>query len=442
MPESQSIEYKLSWRDEYLKWICAFANAKGGKLYIGINDKGVVTGISESKKLLDDLPNKIIQQLGIMPEVNLLRKNKLHYIEIIVQPSSVPISFQGGYYYRSGSTKQELKGALLQQFLLTKNGKSWDELPVNAATLKDIDPLAIQYFTRYAIGSKRLPLQSKSETPKSVLEKLNLISPEGKITHAALLIFGKKPQRFFANASFKIGRFGKDDSDLLFQDVVEGNILQMADQVMDILRAKYLTSPISYNGLQRIETLEYPEDALREAILNAIVHKDYTGTSIQLSVYNNKLILWNEGKLPSDLSIKKLLGKHPSRPRNKRIAEVFFKAGFIEVWGRGIAKINDALTNAKLPKAKVREFAGGIEIELKQLQKKHVTENVTENVTEKRKQLILQLMHKNPNITTTEIASNLSVTRRTIARDIEQLKVQQKVKRKGTDKSGSWEINN
>ena len=100
-------------------------------------------------------------------------------------------------------------------------------------------------------------------------------------------------RKFFPGAYFKIGRFVNSDDDLRFQDIVEGNILEMADKVMNILKTKYLISPISYKGLQRIENLELPEEALREAIFNAIVHKDYTGAPIQLSVYNDKLILWN-----------------------------------------------------------------------------------------------------------------------------------------------------
>jgi predicted HTH transcriptional regulator len=109
MSEKHNIEYKESWRDEYLKWVSGFANAYGGRIYIGINDKGEVTGVSKSKKMMDDIPNKIVSFLGIVADVNLLEKNSKKYIEIIISPSSVPISYKGSYYYRSGSTKQELK---------------------------------------------------------------------------------------------------------------------------------------------------------------------------------------------------------------------------------------------------------------------------------------------------------------------------------------------
>ncbi len=171
----------------------------------------------------------------------------------------------------------------------------------------------------------------------------------------------------FPSVSFKIGRFIDGDDDLRFQDVVEGNILQMADKVMDILKSKYLISPIHYEGLQRIEQLEVPEDALREAIFNSIIHKDYTGAPIQLSVYNDKLVLWNEGRLPEGFTIETLLEKHPSRPANKNIADIFFKAGFIEAWGRGIAKITTGFVSANLPVPVFQSVMGGIMVTIQRI---------------------------------------------------------------------------
>ncbi len=116
--ESQNIEYKETWKDEYIKWICGFANAQGGVIYIGKMDNGTVKGIDNSRKLLEDIPNKIRDILGIIVDVNLLSENGKEYIEIITSPSSFPISYKGQYHYRSGSTKQELKGNALNQFLL------------------------------------------------------------------------------------------------------------------------------------------------------------------------------------------------------------------------------------------------------------------------------------------------------------------------------------
>ena len=110
MPEQQNIEFKSSWHDDYLKWICGFANAQGGRIYIGKDDTGKVVGLADCKKLMDDIPNKIKNNLGITSEVNLLQEDGKDFIEIIVVPYSVPISLRGRYYYHSGSVKQELTG--------------------------------------------------------------------------------------------------------------------------------------------------------------------------------------------------------------------------------------------------------------------------------------------------------------------------------------------
>jgi ATP-dependent DNA helicase RecG len=105
MPENQNVEYKSSWRDEYLKWICGFANAQGGKLYIGIDDNGKVCGVQNAKKLMEDIPNKIQTCLGFVNEINKRERGGLEYIEIVVDPSSYPVSYHGEFHYRSGATK-------------------------------------------------------------------------------------------------------------------------------------------------------------------------------------------------------------------------------------------------------------------------------------------------------------------------------------------------
>jgi ATP-dependent DNA helicase RecG len=111
--EHQNVEWKKEWKSEYLKWICGFANAQGGNIYIGKDDDGINTGLKNPKKLLEDLPNQIRDNLGLMPDINLLDENGKKYIEIIVVPSNIPISLRGSYYWRSGSVKQELKGIAL-----------------------------------------------------------------------------------------------------------------------------------------------------------------------------------------------------------------------------------------------------------------------------------------------------------------------------------------
>ena len=363
--EKQNIEYKESWRDEYLKWICGFANAQGGRIYIGVDDNHEVVGVSDSKRLMEDIPNKIVTTLGIVAEVNLHEAEGLEYIEIVVNPSNVPIAFKGQYHYRSGSTKQELKGVALQQFLLKKMGLSWDDMPVPYATIDDIDRSAIDYFLRRSIASERMDEEEQNASTEDVLRNLDLITPDGELKSAAILLFGKHVHKFFPAAEFKIGRFHNDESDLIIQDVVDCNLIQMAGKVMDLLRSRYLVSPIRYEGLQRIEELEIPQKALRELIYNAIVHKLYSGPAILMRVFDKSVELWNYGLLPEELTPADLMKKHASYPRNRNIASVFYKAGFIESWGRGYKKIREEFEKAGHPVPAVEESGGGVLVTIK-----------------------------------------------------------------------------
>ncbi|MFD1188647.1 ATP-binding protein [Pontibacter rugosus] len=362
MPESQNIEWKVSWRDEYLKWICGFANAKGGRIYIGKDDDGHVTGLSDYKKLMEDIPNKVLNHLGILCDVNLHQESDRHFIEIVVHPYDVPISYHGKYHFRSGSTKQELNGAALNEFLLRKAGKTWDDVVEPSATLQDIGEEGIEAFKRGASNSRRLPSAADDST-QELLRNLRLLKGDD-LKRAALLLFGKDVRAFFPTAYVKIGRFGSSDADLLFQDLVEGNAFQLADLTLELLQKKYFTAPVSYQGLHRIEGSEYPFEALREIMLNAIVHRTYTTAPIQVSVYSDRLTVWNEGSLPDNLSVEDLKRKHPSLPRNPVLADACFKGGLIEAWGRGTVKIMEECQRLGLPEPEITAIGGGVSVTL------------------------------------------------------------------------------
>src|SRR5690554_1359768 len=157
MPEHQNIEYKQSWHDDYLKWVCGFANAAGGVIYIGKNDKGEVVHLADYIRLLEDIPNKIRNTMGIICDVQLHDENGLKYIAIIVSPYSVAVSLRGRYYYRSGSTKMELAGVELNEFLFKKSGKTWDDVAEEGATIEDIDIDSVQKFIDDGKEKGRLP---------------------------------------------------------------------------------------------------------------------------------------------------------------------------------------------------------------------------------------------------------------------------------------------
>ena len=157
MQEQQNIEFKQSWHNNYLKWICGFANAQGGTIFIGKDDDGNIVDVADYKNLMDEIPNKIRNTMGISVNVNLLEKEGKHFIEIVTQPYSVPISLRGRYYYRSGSTKQELTGISLNEFLMKKSGKTWDDVIEPRASINDIDAKSVAIYLRSSENAGRLP---------------------------------------------------------------------------------------------------------------------------------------------------------------------------------------------------------------------------------------------------------------------------------------------
>lgn len=333
-----------------LKWICGFANANGGTIFIGKDNDGNVVGVDEAKKLLEDIPNKVRDVLGIMVDVNLHQAKQGDYLEIVVEPYPNAISYKGQYHYRSGSTEQELKGIALEKFLLHKKGKRWDGVPIPNVSVSDLKQETFDFFKKRGIRSKRLDEDSLNDTNEQLLENLELT--EGKyLKRAALLLFHPKPEKFVTGAYIKIGYF-ENEADLIFQDEIHGNLFEQIEKTLDILFTKYIKAIISYeNKIHRIETYEYPKDAIREALLNAIAHKDYSGlTPIQIRVYKDKITMWNEGHLPEDWTIDNLLKSHSSRPYNPDIANAFFRSGYVESWGRGIKKMNELCIAEGLPK--------------------------------------------------------------------------------------------
>ena len=200
--ECQDVEFKRIWKNEYLKWICGFANAQGAVMYFGVDDDHEVVGLKDSKRLLEDIPNKVVTTMGIVVDVNLYEQEGLEYIEVLIEPSNIPINYKGKYYYRSGSTMQELRGPALQQFILKKMGRSWDDICNEHATLDDLDRSAIDYFLRKGFVNGRISDEERNAPIEVVLENLILVTEEGKLKNAALLLFAKRPQSYFTCVLF------------------------------------------------------------------------------------------------------------------------------------------------------------------------------------------------------------------------------------------------
>ena len=417
MPEDQNIEYKSTWHNDWLKIICGFANAKGGRLQVGKSDDGNAVGLIDYNRLMEDIPNKIKNHLGIIVEVNLFGTSPNNFIEIIIPEYSVAISYHSRYYLRTGSTTSELTGSALTDFLIRKSGRTWDDLFEDRAFVDDLDMSSQTKFMNAAEKSGRIIIEDNI-SGISLLEKLRL-SDNQKIKRAAIILFGTDPGRFYPNISVKIGRFGKSDDDLKYQEIIEGNLFKILFDVPEMLNNKFLTKRIDFEGLQRIEKGEYPVAALREMLLNALVHKNYSGAQIQLRVYDDKISIWNEGTLPEGLSFEALKRQHPSRPRNPLIADVCFKGGFIDAWGRGTLKIINSCKEAGLPEPEFKEMDGGV---LVTIFKDVYTEDQLKKLGLNERQIkAVFYVKENGKITNTQLQELANISDRTATRDLSDL---------------------
>ncbi|MBO7504350.1 MAG: putative DNA binding domain-containing protein [Clostridia bacterium] len=448
MPEQQNIEWKESWRDEYLKWICGFANAQGGKLYIGCDDSGKVVGISDSKKLLEDIPNKIKDTMGIVVDVNRLTEGDKEYIEIDVPPYPVGISCKGLYHYRSGSTKQVLTGPALEAFMMRKHGATWDHSPLPVFKIDDVDDRIVDYFKKLAVTKGRIDPALLKEPKAVLMEKLRMTNGD-YLTNAAMLLFCKDPDKYQLGSYIKIGYF-ENDAEILYQDEVHGSILEQVDKAIELIYFKYMRAKITYEGIQRRERYFVPEAALREALLNAICHKQYESRiPIQVSVYDDRLYVANVGRLPENWTPENLMGKHASLPYNPDIAHIFYLAGFIESWGRGVEKICDALKADNLPLPEYTVHPGDIMIKFTGPEDRiirvsnrvtdGVPDRVPDKVTEREKQLLM-LLAEDPGYTKPMLAEKMAVSRKSVGEYLKSLKDIKIIERIGSAKKGYWKI--
>ena len=201
------------------------------------HDRGEkVNNLTNIKQLSEEIPNKIRDLLGIMVDVNLYTEEEKAYLEIVVEPYPYPINYKGQYHYRSGSTKQELKGNALNKFILQKTGKHWDSVPLPNLKIDELEPAAFNLFRKKASRSKRVDEDTLNEPNQLLLNHLNL-TDDGQLKRAAALLFHPQPEKFFTGAYVKIGYF-ENEADILYHDEIHGNILGQVDKTMELLQTK------------------------------------------------------------------------------------------------------------------------------------------------------------------------------------------------------------
>lgn len=351
--ESETLELKagIAELEEAVIDICALLNHKGGTLLFGVKPDGFLVGLT----ITDSKSRKIAQkiQARIKPEINLLltsiKEDGKTLLKISVpEGTNKPYFADGQAYIRSGTDSIKMPVDDLKQLIHRESDYHWDQRPCPDATLADIDPAAVIRFLQLMKEGRQADIDTTIPV-KSALYRLNLIR-SGVPTNAAILLFGKDPQRFISQAEVRTARFSGTDmtgGSLETTDPIRGTLLtQITETEAFIRRHINRAVKIGTESFSRTEAWDYPLEAVREAVTNALCHRDYGSSSnVQIRIYDDRIEIWNPGTLPPDVSVESLKGDHISRPRNKKIARLLYLVKIIEKWGTGTSNMVTICTN-------------------------------------------------------------------------------------------------
>lgn len=366
--ESTTIEWKpsLAQINEMIEGIAAFSNTEGGRLFVGISKNGAVTGVSIGEGTVENLTNRIAQHTEpkTHPRISVLKIGDKEIIVVEVKEShDKPVLADGRPYLRVGKSTRQMAKEEYERLILEKHKADliYDSQVCKGAGVGDISKEKLIAFVKKAREERGLGIKPNASVP-DILNKLKLTIKDKKITNAAVLLFGKDPQQFFVQAELKAIRFrGYDETGEMTDFKTIGadaiTLLEKAESfIFDHIPMK---AWIESGKLQRQEKWLYPPKAIREALANALAHRDYKSTGkLQVRIFDDRMEIWNPGKLPPGLTVEKLKRTHDSIPPNPLIARAFFWIRYAEEVGTGTNKIIQWCKQWSLPEPKFEEAGG------------------------------------------------------------------------------------
>nr|WP_319372375.1 ATP-binding protein [uncultured Methanobacterium sp.] len=357
--EGTKVEFKEEMNDSAYKTLAAFVNTKGGKLFLGISDDKKIRGVNCSEPFFRNLTDKIVNSIGTHPLINCLDLDGRKILVIDVKKGNLT-SYRGKYYQRVGSTTRLMRDNDLKNLFLMKT--NWDSM-TGGYDLDNIDVKTVKRFFSMAEKSGRLKSAECTDDIQLTLEKLNLII-DGKLTNAGYILFSNYPQNHFTNAMVRLGRF-KDDITIIGDRLIEGNLFNQVaeaeEAIKNFINVRY---EITGEELMRKDVWDYPLPAIREILLNAIVHRNYHlhNMQTQIRVYDDHIWFHNAGGLPEGMCMDLLKNSHRSVARNPLISKIFYLSGLIEEYGTGIKRIMDSMKEANLVEPVFKEEMGGFSV--------------------------------------------------------------------------------
>ena len=344
--EMQRLELKEGFNVESIETACAFANAGGGFIVIGVDDHGVPSKYELRGESLRDYENKISTAtepcVAVDAEKVLFGGREVVVLRVMENPLK-PVAYKGRCFIRKGSVNHQMTPAEIAECHLRSTGGSMDAVFVPGVTKDDLDMEAVRRYMRRSVAKGRR-VYGENDDPWEVLVKLEWVKSESEITRAAYLLFAKDPQRKFSQAIIHAGAFKAGGVEILDAHDFKGNIQDQVDEAVTFIKRNIRCAIVNTPGkVDHDSVWDYPIEALRESLANAVCHRDYGSPhDIQLRIYDDSVAISSPGQLPFDMPMELLLSPmHASRPRNRLIAQALYDMGVIEHYGRGIKRIKE-----------------------------------------------------------------------------------------------------
>ena len=444
--ESDTLEFKksVSLIEPALKSVCGFLNHHGGVISFGRTNTGAVVGVDPTDHSLRKLSQQITSRIKpeITPDIRVIEDQGKHLIVVTVPEGiSKPYFLDGIAYMRTGTENRVMPPDELKRMILTTSQPPWDREICPGATIDDIDAAVVYDFLAKAKDERRLDADAGASI-SSILKKLHLLK-EGMPTNAAILLFGKDPQQFIHQAEIRCGHFSGTDvtSPCISMKVIGGPLMLQIDDTISFILSEIRKSAWVVPGkTRREEHWDYPPEAVREAVINALCHRDYRSSAhAQVRIFAGQLQVWNPGKLPNVLTVESLKTDHLSLPRNTAIADLLFLAGFIEQWGSGTIHMVKACREHTLPDPEFREQDDSFSVTFTRSSINRFMEEP--DLINDRQKRALEYLRQHPVITSAEYAKQFSCTPKTAQRDLSELEALHIVMKKGKTRSTTYQLN-
>lgn len=448
--ESKTVEFKVDFpqSNQIAQTLCAFANRAGGCILIGVSDSREVIGLNQEdvNSYLEKVPNIVHDSIFpmVLPEIYTYTIEQKNVLVIQVFPgSNVPyyIKSKGkldGTYVRVGRTNKLADIEMIKELERRKINKSFDEDSYDELREEDIKHLV-----------RILESVLLSSISKEKLLNLKIIDRAGEreyLTNAGAVILGKMP-----HATVKCAKFmGESVVDFIDKKEFSGDIFSVLDEVMVFLKNHLEQSGlIKGYGLRRKDVLEIPEEVLREGVINALMHRDYSilGSDIKIAVFSSKIEITSPGGLPKSLTVESIYSGR-SEIRNRVISNILMKSGYVEQWGSGIPRMREMCKEVGLKEPEIEEI--GLFVVLRIFRKDKTAENQKKNLTqnemskseliEENLEKIYKLLNEDNQLTVKEIADKMYMTEASAQRRLKTLQEKGIIERVGSKKTGQWRV--